>query len=639
MPILLFSCSFAEASCAAAIRTARDFVADVGEAAAGKSGSLLDLAKRNPKNRERDCERLMSKRLGLTIPIRKGFLKTKSRSLRIPFLRFRDWLLFLIQNNCTHILAGLVKPNLEREGDIWEAFWRNFQKQSPEHPIFQKEREGEVCLRRCVAILLHGDEGRSKKRLPFLVLNLHGPLGRGAEPGMKSTVKKKYLKMLVNFKGHSYTNLFLVSAIAKAGYSGKNSYVFDLLLKTVTEELAHVANVGVQAPGGERWWAFCLGVVGDWPWLAKCGLERSFMNVPKHKAHGDSRPDCRGICHLCSAGQCEGGAPSDFPFEQIQTKNPLWAASLLQESPFSEPSPFEAVPHVFGELATLFRFDLFHCWHLGVAKNFLGSMLALLSDMEAESTVDRRFESLTSKYLEWCKANHKQAHCQKITKEHVNWNQGYPTGSWHKGDLSTSLMLWVEARFRAEDWSGQDPLLVMGGQAAIAINSCLKLLYNSGAWLESDQAKLAAEYGLKFLRRYAQMAIDAHSRALKHFLLMPKAHALHHLWLELFWASAKGRVLSPLAFSVQMDEDYIGRGSRLSRHVHSARCEERVVSRHLQAVYSAFVDAGYLIRASGSWTLRLYMFLKKTATTPFCTYTCIYIFTLHTYMRRCMVTI
>lgn len=41
-------------------------------------------------------------------------------------------------------------------------------------------------------------------------------------------------------------------------------------------------------------------------------------------------------------------------------------------------------------------------------------------------------------------------------------------------------------------------------------------------------------------------------------------------------------------------------GSRLSRHVHTNTCEERVVDRHMMAVYAEHVQCGYLIRAKGS---------------------------------------
>lgn len=112
---------FAEASCRSAIRTAKDIVADFGEAAASKSVGVVELAKRKLENSERDCHRLMAKKHRLALPISKDYLdtKAKNKSLRIPFLRFRNWMKFLLANNCIHIFSGLVKPDRQREGDIW----------------------------------------------------------------------------------------------------------------------------------------------------------------------------------------------------------------------------------------------------------------------------------------------------------------------------------------------------------------------------------------------------------------------------------------------------------------------------------------------------------------------------------------
>ena len=80
---------------------------------------------------------------------------------------------------------------------------------------------------------------------------------------------------------------------------------------------------------------------------------------------------------------------------------------------------------------------------------------------------------------------------------------------------------------------------------------------------------------------------------------MPKHHSLHHILLELLDGSKRGPVINGLCWSVQQDEDFIGRGSRLSRHVSAARCSERTVDRYLMSAYSKFVEAGYLVVAKG----------------------------------------
>ena len=590
---------FAEASCASVIRTAQNIVSDFGEASAtAKSSGLLPLSKRNVKNSERDCSRLLGKKYQLTLPVTKTFLKTKKASMKIPFLRIRHWVEFLMKNNCLHILAGLMRPNEQRQGDIWEAWWKNFKCQHPQHPIFERARLGEVSLRKTLPLLLHGDEGRSRKRSAFLIVNVHSPLGRGIDTGLKHNTHRKYLKMLPNFIGHSYTNRFLLSAVHKSHYVGSNSYVFDLLMENTAKELEFMYETGV-SHNGERYHAVCVGIVGDWPWLQKSGsLQRSFMNVPKKS--NAARRECKGICHICSAGKSP-----DWPYEQLATRHPDWKDSVLLEPPFDEDqNHFRTVPHVQGELPLLWKFDIFHCIHLGVAKNFLGSLLACLSELEPAGAIDSRFELLSSKYLSWCASNKRAAHCQRITKEHLNWvsTTYFPSGTWHKGDLSTSLLLFCEARFLAENWDGE--MLRLAGEAVVALNACLKLLYHGEAWLCQEDAWRGGQLGLKFLRRYGQLANLAHNQNRKLWVVMPKHHAVHHIFLQLLDGSSRGPVQNPIVESVQQDEDFIGRGSRLSRHVSPMTCEEKTVDRYLMSCYSKYMASGYLVGAQGwakSW--------------------------------------
>ena len=238
-------------------------------------------------------------------------------------------------------------------------------------------------------------------------------------------------------------------------------------------------------------------MTGDWPWLTKCGnLQRSYSNVSKHAdSGGGNRRACGGICHLCRAGQ------PGVPFEEISTRNPGWKQTVLEQTPFADEIPFEFVPHPPNELPLFFHFDLFHVWHLGVGRNFLGSALALLSGLENGGNVDLRFQQLSDKYLTWCSENGRTAHIQKLTKEHLGWQAttSYPTAGWHKGDLTTSLMLFVQSRFAAERWDG---MLRDVGEAAVAINRYITLMFESGAWLEPEQAMEATNHGLRFLRRY-----------------------------------------------------------------------------------------------------------------------------------------
>eukprot|EP00435_Cladocopium_sp_Y103_P057691 s983_g20.t1 len=486
------------ASCAAAIRTARNFVADVGETAASRSAGLVRLAQRSEKNSERDTQRLMVNQFGLSLPIPKWELRCKDVS--VPVLRLRDWVNYLLAGNHWHIVTGLVRPDWKREEAILNAFWNQYRVQEPNHPIFEKERLGEVRLSHCAPLLFHGDEGRGRKRSPFLVCSFYSILGRGMLNRQKPG-KAPYLKQLPNFHGHTYTSRFLFAALPKHMYTGAASEIFDGLMELATDEVDFMFNVGLQDQYRGNARACLLNITGDWPWLAKSGnIARSFLNVQKHR----EAAACKGVCHLCKGGQ------PGYPYEEIGTRTPAWLGSLFSDDPFKTPPPFLRVAHVAGQGQALWFFDVFHTWHLGCAKHFLGSVLVLLAEREPQSNIELRFEALTQKYLGWCKQRSKRAFVSKLTKEFVNYptTQSYPTGSWHKGALSTTLMDFVEELFLAEGWNDNDDgqMLRMAGEAAVQANSFLRSLYMADVWMQPSAARAAAEYGLRFLRRYGALA-------------------------------------------------------------------------------------------------------------------------------------
>lgn len=584
----------AEASCTSAIRTARDTVKDIGQDAAKKVGGLLELAKVKEQNSERDTHRLFVEQCGLGLPIPKTKLET-SGPWSPPILRLRDWVGFLLRINAWHLVTGLVRPDVEREFLILESFWSKYKRQDPQHPIFEMAEKKELVLGRTAPCVLHGDEGRGRRRQQFLVLSFHSLLGRGLAPADRSKknsrTKKAYLKMKPNFKGSTLTNRFLYAALAKRDYCNDRSYVFDDLLRCVANESKFLSSVGVKHPQtGETYWIMQLGIVGDWPWLVKSGgLARNFACVQKHAV---AKNPCRGICHLCNAGR------PGCPFETLGTRRPSWLATVHQDSPFDAPTPFEQIPHSQNCLPALWKFDVFHVWHLGLGKTFLSSYLALLSELQTAGNVDSRFTQLSAEYKSWCRANSRTMFVGKISKELICWTstKDFPNGSWHKGALTRTLMDFVEGRFGSEDFSDNE-LLVGCQEACTAANSMLRVLYNNDLWLNVDIAREAGELGMRFLRRFERLASRSHALGRRLFILQPKCHAFHHLCLDLLHGSErKADTLNILAYSCQADEDYIGRPSRISRRVTSGdTTSDRVIDRLLQASHAEWVKAGLVV--------------------------------------------
>jgi len=122
------------------------------------------------------------------------------------------------------------------------------------------------------------------------------------------------------------------------------------------------------------------------------------------------------------------------------------------------------------------------------------------------------------------------------------------------------------------------------------------VLYRSGAFLTEDECSYIAQQGLEFLSCYAGMALE-HYRINKQWMfpLYPKLHTFHHIMLETKWSGLRvGTSCNPMIFSCQMDEDTVGRTSRLSRRVNIRRVAARSLDRYLVAAKAAYVKAKLL---------------------------------------------
>jgi hypothetical protein len=75
------------------------------------------------------------------------------------------------------------------------------------------------------------------------------------------------------------------------------------------------------------------------------------------------------------------------------------------------------------------------------------------------------------------------------------------------------------------------------------------------------------------------------------FTMIPKLHYLCHQALRLISESKTGAwSINPVAESVQMQEDFIGRPCRLSRRVNPRACHRRVIDRSLLATTFALQE-------------------------------------------------
>lgn len=192
-------------------------------------------------------------------------------------------------------------------------------------------------------------------------------------------------------------------------------------------------------------------------------------------------------------------------------------------------------------------------------------------------------------------------HVQKLSKETIAWptTKDYPCGIWHKGELSTVLMGFLEEDLCSKQFP-HEPLLGLLREGTCAINACVRAMYQGDLWLSVEECRCISANGLRFLRRFSELASQAQVRGMNLFMMAPKIHILHKIFLRLHFGAARTICqINPLAVSVQQDEDFIGRPSRLSRRVaNGTKTCQRVVERYLEAAYHQWVESGYLVRSS-----------------------------------------
>ena len=261
-----------------------------------------------------------------------------------------------------------------------------------------------------------------------------------------------------------------------------------------------------------------------------------------------------------------------------------------------EPSIIKYLMHDRADPASFFKSDIWHVFHLGFGRSWVCSVIQLLLPFLPCSNLEQTWDYLTDHYMRWCRANSKQSHISKVSAYLVSYGDaGGAMGNWHKGALTTNFCQWIVDLLGTE---GRDPdgLLVKCREATFRVNSLFSMLYKAGAFLGESECAHVAEQGLRFLAVYAELALKMY-RANRQYLfpLYPKLHIWHHLVLAVKQSGERNQsAINPTMWGCQMDEDTVGRASRLSRRVNIRRVASRTLERYLVSAYTAFSKAGLL---------------------------------------------
>ena len=325
-------------SCRSAIRAAQAVVEDLGEGTASRSGGLVDLSRCSQANSERDLNVVVRRySLQLSVPLT-NLPKPPGVRYNGDFraLSLKDWCQFLVDYNMWHLMVGLRRPDARRERAILTEFWRRYRLSCPDHQIWQTFEQFGVDPASCAPMLLHGDEGRGRKKAPFLVCSYHSVLGFGTLAANEARRKRPFLQMRLNYSESSHVTRLLTAVLPKMH---KDEMALKEICKFITKDALHMVRTGIQSCHGGTFHMAVLSATGDWAWLAKSGnLSRSYSTVEKRPRGARSAP--RGICHYCRAGQ------ANVPFEDFR-RNPVWKATCFEvgDAPWFERPIFLDIPH------------------------------------------------------------------------------------------------------------------------------------------------------------------------------------------------------------------------------------------------------------------------------------------------------
>ena len=128
--------------------------------------------------------------------------------------------------------------------------------------------------------------------------------------------------------------------------------------------------------------------------------------------------------------------------------------------------------------------------------------------------------------------------------------------------------------------------------ATSPMNKAFSYLYSSGFWIPSLRAKSVCKCFFHFLASYQRLAFLNLTGRKNRFQMIPKLHYFSHVAMDMKeQASNSNWAVNCLAYSVQIQEDFVGRPSRVSRRVNIRRLHRNVMFRSLVLANRALEQA------------------------------------------------
>ena len=529
--------------------------------------------------------------------------------INVKYLKLKTWFEHVMTTQSGGQLIGGFVPGEPFARLCLKSYWAAFRVENPDHAIFQLHENN---LDKLIPFAIHLDEGRGLRKSAVLVVHAQGIFGAATAPNFHQELDFRYQDHLGhedmvdimirnqfhNARGCTFRSRMLYTFLPKNDYTKRSAAVYTGVLDKLREECTDLLEQGFTLPDGSQYFAAMIAVKGDAPALVKAGnLNRNFQCIPNP------------ICWECMAGSV------GVPFEDCR-REPLYERTLYAERPWDIPGSLSMVPGIPDTPERVYHRDPFHIYKQSVGGSYVASCIVLLGELGYWNAENNTLADVMDRM--YADFNHYVKHDSRggvvpFMKHFTRTNLHYPrTHSFPyerpKGGDVMLLTRWMRFLVLNGPWLENSegrpgsmihnpleqwhvPFLNDILKAANGVLAFFRIMHNQGLWLTRPQAMALGEGAFQFCEAYCSLAMGCHLRGLTRYSLVPSLHYFHHFYLDMKHSlrrqSAK-YISSPSLANCEADEDYIGKISRISRHVHPSVTNGRTIDRFLARMHFVY---------------------------------------------------
>ena len=557
-----------------------------------------DLYRKVSSSASRAVYRLINRlKLKWDVPISEVLFETDvGMDLVIPYIKPTDALTYIVRN-CPEIVLGGFTSWTEGSS-LLRGYWEVYKNQHPAHRVFEQFGDS---LERCIPYLMYGDEGRGRRRENTSVFMLDFPFGVKTsctaqtkkrshdcsccprESSLKRFCGEDHTTVpignacyaLHNYKEHSFLTRFVLFVLPCSTYKAFPTLI-PFLLDLVCKDLKNLFFEGMPVEHGLIR-PVCVGLKADIKYHGLVGnFSRWYTRMGRVRDAGN--------CHECLAGQ------TGMPTEDI-SEAPSWQESIFSQRPWLSEPVLTQLPFDASQPEKLHRRDCFHTLKMGIFRHLAASVLALCllwgyldqDDAPEGNSIPIRIQRGHGHFRLWCATFAKSPALRSFSKALMSWPNLY-TSPWFnvKGSDVMLILRWLDDFVGQLLLSPQEPshvpVMTVMRMALKAARDTYDILVSHRLLLERHCAVQLYEHMCTMLNGYAWMARWSLDNNFTLFAMVYKIHAWKHEALEMFMALKNKKAqyfLSPAIHSCEINEDVIGRISRLSRLVDSRSMQRR----------------------------------------------------------------